>query len=217
MLGYDPDRVEVLIYQLVHLDAGRRADEDVEAPRRRRLPRGVRRRDRRRRRALVSRQPRPRPDDRDRRRPRGRAVAEEPRLLRAVRACAHRRDPAQRGRRRDVADAAGAARPGRARAREAAARAARGRGGSRREARAAGDPDVRDPRRRRLSPLLPRASRARERAAGVPPCALPGDTARDRALPRPRRGRRAGADVRDPARERRARPPIATSRWSSSA
>ena len=38
-----------------------------------------------------------------------------------------------------------------------------------------GDPDVRDPRRRRLPPLLPRASRARERAAGVPARALPRD------------------------------------------
>ena len=56
-------------------DEGRRAGEDVEAPRRRRLPRRVHGRDRRRRRALVPRQPRPRPDDRDRRRPRRRAVA----------------------------------------------------------------------------------------------------------------------------------------------
>ena len=64
MLGYDPDRVEVLIYQLVHLTARRRGDEDVEAARRRRLPRRVRRRDRRRRGALVPRLARPRPDDR---------------------------------------------------------------------------------------------------------------------------------------------------------
>ncbi len=41
-------------------DAGRRADEDVEAPRRRRLPRRLHGRDRRRRRALVPRQPRAR-------------------------------------------------------------------------------------------------------------------------------------------------------------
>ena len=49
MLGYDPERVEVLLYQLVHLDEGGAADEDVEAPRRRRLPRRLHRRDRRRR------------------------------------------------------------------------------------------------------------------------------------------------------------------------
>ncbi len=55
------------------------------------------------------------------------------------------------------------------------------RGGGGGEARPAGDPDVRDPRRRRLPPLLPRASRARERAAGVPARALPCDAAGDRA------------------------------------
>ena len=55
--------------------ARRRADEDVEAARRRRLPRRVHGRGRRRRRALVPRQPRPRPDDRDRRRPGRRAHA----------------------------------------------------------------------------------------------------------------------------------------------
>ena len=54
---------------------------------------------------------------------------------------------------------------------------------------AAGRSRLRDPRRRRLPPLLPRASRARERAGGVPPRALPCDAARDRALPRPRRSR----------------------------
>ncbi len=37
MLGYDPDRVEVLLYQLVHLVAWRGADEDLEARGRRRL------------------------------------------------------------------------------------------------------------------------------------------------------------------------------------
>ena len=66
----------------------------------------------------------------------------------------------------------GAARAGGARADQAACRAARRRRRRCREARPAGDPDVRDPRRRRLPPLLPRASRARERAAGVPARAL---------------------------------------------
>ena len=65
-----------------------------------------------------------------------------------------------------------------------------------RAARAAGASDLRDPRRRRLPPLLPRASRARERAARVPPRALPRDAARDRALPRPDRSRGARADVK---------------------
>ena len=37
MLGYDPDRVEVILYQLVHLTRQRHG-EDVEAPRRRRHP-----------------------------------------------------------------------------------------------------------------------------------------------------------------------------------
>ena len=79
-------------------DPRRRADEDVEAPRRRRLPRRLHRRGRRRRRALVPRQPRPRPDDRDRHRPRRREEREEPGLLRPVRARPHRRHPPQRAR-----------------------------------------------------------------------------------------------------------------------
>ena len=73
-------------------DPGRRADEDVEAPRRRRLPRRPHRRGRRRLRPLVPRRPRPRPDDRHRRRPRRRAVAQEPRLLRPVRPRPDQRD-----------------------------------------------------------------------------------------------------------------------------
>ena len=79
-------------------DARRRVGEGVEARRQRRLPRRRDGRDRRRRGALVSRQPRPRPDDRDRPRPGRREVAEEPGLLRAVRARAHRGDPPQRRR-----------------------------------------------------------------------------------------------------------------------
>ena len=93
MLGYDPDARRGAALPARPPDAGRRAGEDVEAARRRRLPRRLHRRGRRRRRPLVPRRPRPRPDDRDRRRPRGREVAEEPRLLRPVRARADRRDP----------------------------------------------------------------------------------------------------------------------------
>jgi hypothetical protein len=33
MLGYDPDRVEVPLYQLVHLTEGGRAEADLEAAR----------------------------------------------------------------------------------------------------------------------------------------------------------------------------------------
>ena len=57
------------------------------------------------------------------------------------------------------------------------------------EARPAGRSRLRDPRRRRLPSLLPRAPRARERAGGVPARPLPRDADRDRALPRSRRGR----------------------------
>ena len=72
MLGYDPERVEVLLYQLVHLTEG---GEAAKMSKRRgdvvfldELPR----RGRRRRGALVPRLARARPDDRDRRRPRRR-------------------------------------------------------------------------------------------------------------------------------------------------
>src|SRR5581483_1019763 len=88
-----------------------------------------------------------------------------------------------------------AARPRGARADQAARRAAGDRGRRSREARAAGDPAVRDPRRRRLPPLLPRAPRARERAAGVPARSLPGHADGDRTLPRSRRSRGAREDV----------------------
>ena len=57
------------------------------------------------------------------------------------------------------------------------------------------DHDVRDPRRRRVPPLLPPPPRPRERGAGLPPGALPGDADGDRLVPRPRRGRGARADV----------------------
>ncbi len=103
----------------------RRADQDVEAAGRRRLPRRVSRRDRGRRRALVPRQPRPRPDDRDRHRPRRGEERQESGLLRPVRACPDRRDPAQRGRRADRRRSRGAARAARAAARKTADRASR--------------------------------------------------------------------------------------------
>ena len=95
MLGYDPERVEVLLYQLVHLTRGgeqtkmskRRGDvvflDDfmdeigVDAARW----------------YLV--EPRARPDDRDRHRPRGREVGQEPGLLRPVRPRPDRGDPAE--------------------------------------------------------------------------------------------------------------------------
>ena len=169
MLGYDPERIEVLIYQLVHIVEGgetkkiskRRGDVvflrelvekiGVDAARW----------------YLVSRGPRP--ADRHRRRPRRRAHAEEPGLLRAVRACAHRRDPAERRQ----AQPSAARLPARARARGARPdQAAGGLSGSRRRggraARAARDPDLRDPRRRRLSPLLPRAPSGGIGDGGVP-------------------------------------------------
>ena len=63
---------------------------------------------------------------------------------------------------------AGCSGSGGAGAREAARRAAGGRRRRAREARPAGRSRLRDPRRRRLPSLLPRAPRARERAGGVP-------------------------------------------------
>ena len=77
---------------------GRAGEEGLQAPRGRRLPPRAAGDDRGRRSALVSRLARPRPDDRARRRPREGADEQEPRLLRPVRARAHRRHPPQRGR-----------------------------------------------------------------------------------------------------------------------
>ena len=196
MLGYDPERVEVLLYQLVHLIKGGEQTKMSKRARRRRLPRRVHGRDRRRRGALVPRQPQPRPDDRDRRRPGRRALAEEPGLLRPVRARPDRRDPAQRRRR-------GASRPSRR-------RRSRPRSGSS----SSGSPSSRrsSPRRpsaaartrcrptRSASPTTSTASttttacsRATQQAFRLG--ALPRDAVGDRALPRPRRGRGARADV----------------------
>ena len=175
--GTRRESLEVLVYQLVHLVEGGRGEEGLEAPRRRRLPRRAPRHDRRRRGALVPRLARPRPDDRARRRPRHAAHAEEPGLLRPVRARANRRNPPERGRKRPCNRSSQrvsrrAARGGGARPREAAARVPRARRRGHRAARAARDPDLRDPRRGRLPPLLPPPPRARLRAAGVPARAL---------------------------------------------
>ena len=205
MLGYDPARVEVLLYQLVHLTRGGEAGEDVEAARRRRLPRRLHRRDRRRRRPLVPRQSRARPDDRDRRRPRRRASREEPRLLRPVRPCADRRDPPQRGRRRGRRVAAAARWP--PEERELVKRLAelpalvprRPSGAARRRSRPT----------RSASPTTSTASTTttacstRSERQPFRLGALPGDADGDRALPRPDRGRGARADV-DAVRMRRA-------------
>ncbi len=62
-----------------------------------------------------------------------------------------------------------------------------------RPARAAADPGVRDQARRRLPPLLPRVPRDRVARGSVPARALPSDAGRDRALPRPGRGRGASS------------------------
>ena len=163
MLGYDPDARRGAAVPARPPDPRRRADEDVEAEGRRRLPRRLHRRGRRRRGAVVPRQPRPRPDDRDRHRPRGREDAEEPGLLRPVRARADRGHPAQRARGRDGRGGPPAV-PLEPAERELVKRLADfpgvvARGGG--AARPADDPDVRDPRGRRLPPLLPRRPRAR--------------------------------------------------------
>ena len=176
MLGYDPERVEVLLYQLVHLTRGgeqtkmskRRGDVvfldefmdeiGVDAARW----------------YLVNRGPDQTIEiDVDLAAERSR---EEPGLLRPVRARADRRDPAQRRRRGGRRPSPPA--PLAPEERELVKRLAEFPGGRRRGGRAArpaGDPDVRDPRRRRLPPLLPRPPRARERAAGVPARPLPRD------------------------------------------
>ena len=65
-------------------------------------------------------------------------------------------------------------------------------GGAPRAAAVAG---VRDQARRRLPPLLPRVPRARRPGAVVPPRPVPRDAAGDRPLPRPGRGRGSRADV----------------------
>ena len=178
---------------------GGEATQDVEAPRRRRLPRRVRRRDRRRRRALVPRLARSRPDDRDRRRPRRREDARRtPSTTSSTRT---RGSPGILAQRARAADARAAAPPsGRSRPRSATSssgslelpgRRRRGDGA----ARAARDPDVRDPRRRRLPPLLPPPQGARLRR-GEPSGSRSARRRRPSSpVPRPARDRGARADV----------------------
>ena len=64
-----------------------------------------------------------------------------------------------------------------------------------RAARPARDPELRDPRRRRLPPLLPPPQGARLRRAGLPARPLHGRHGRDRPRSRSRRCRRPRADV----------------------
>ena len=68
--------------------------------------------------------------------------------------------------------------------------------------RAARDPDLRDPARRRLPPLLPPPQGARLAAAELPARPLHRDEDGDRPLPRPDRGRGAGQHVSAPPPER---------------
>ena len=77
--------------------------------------------------------------------------------------------------------AARAARAGGEGADQAAHRLPGGRARGDRTARPAAAPGVRDPARRRLPPLLPRVPRARRAGAVVPARPLPGNAARDRA------------------------------------
>ena len=195
MLGYDPERVEVILYQLVHLTRGgdmvkmskRRGDVvtldelidevGVDAARWYLAARG--------------------PDQ---------AITVDVDLAREKSEknpvyyvqYAHARiagHPAERGggrRRRGGARRAGR---GGARPRQAPGRVPRDRRRGGRAAQPAGAPDVRDPARGRLPPLLPPPSRAGERGAGLPPRARHGHEGRDRPQPRPRRGRGARADV----------------------
>ena len=191
MLGYDETRVEVLLYQFVHLitkggaasKASKRAgnvvfldelmDEvGVDAARW----------------YLVNRGPDQTIEiDLDLA---AEKSAKNPVYLRAVRARAHRGDPAQRRRSGGRRSAARPARAGGEGADQAADRlpadGARG-GGSSWPAAAAG---VRDQARRRLSPLLPGVPRARRPGASVPARPLPRRAASGRPLPRP--GRRRG-------------------------
>ena len=200
MLGYDPERVEVLLYQLVHLTRGgaaakmskRRGDVvfldelldevGVDAARW----------------YLVSRGPDQTIEiDVDLA---AEKTAKNPvfyvqyahariaGILRNAEGGARRTSPC-RPRRRG------------ARPRQAARRVPGGRRRGDRAARPARDPDLRDPRRRRLPPLLPRAQGARLRRAGVPARPDHGDEVGDRPLARPDRGRGARPDVALSARE----------------
>ncbi len=95
------------------------------------------------------------------------------------------------------AELAGAAGRGGAGARQAAARAACGRSRGCRAEGGACDPELRNPRGRRLPSLLPRAPRPRLRAASVSTRALGRYAGSYRPLPRSDRGRSTRSDVRD--------------------
>ena len=100
-----------------------------------------------------------------------------------------------------VARASGRSRRRGARPRQAARRVPGRRRRGDRAARPARDPDLRDPRRGRLPPLLPRAQGAGLGRTGVPARPDHGDEVRDRTLARPDRGRGARPDVAVSARE----------------
>ena len=115
MLGYDPERIEVLIYQLVHIVEGRRDEEDLQASRRRRLPARARRQDRRStRRAGTSSRAVTTSRSTSTSISRAERTQKNPGLLRAVRARARSRASCATPRRRDagvdVADGARSAR-----------------------------------------------------------------------------------------------------------
>ena len=176
---------------------GGEADEDVEAARRRRLPRRVHGRDRRRRRALVPRLARA-TTRRSRSTSTSRAEKSEKNPVYYVQ-YAHARIA---GILRNVEASRGSAptrRPS-SRARSATRQAARGvsRASSRRRRSAARR--TRSRTTRSASPTTSTASTtstacSRRETAGVPARPRPGDAERDRALPRPDRGRGARADV----------------------
>jgi arginyl-tRNA synthetase len=190
MLGYDPERIEALIYQLVHIVEGGRAKRiskrrgdvvflheliekiGIDASRW----------------YLVSRgHDQPIDIDVD--------LAEEPGLLRAVRARAYCGDPQERGRRRGRRGRAAGDRAAGTRPDQAADGLPQRRCRGGRTARAARDPDLCDSGCRRLPPLLPRPARRGVRVGAIPACALPRHAARDRSVPRSDWSRSARADV----------------------
>ena len=172
-LGRRPGRLRDRDHAARQPHRERRAGEDVEAGRRDRHARRPARRDRRGRGPLVPGIAEPRHDAGDRPRPGAQPVAGQPGLLRAVRARAHRLDPAQGG-----GGACGAGAGGRpagergelpplgTRAREAPAGAARRdpRGG--RAPRSPPDRRLRDRDRAGLLGLLPRLPRGGRRRGG---------------------------------------------------
>ncbi len=211
-LGFDPERFEALIMQLVNIVEGGERAQMSQAQRRLRHPRRADRRHRRRRGALLHAAAQPRHADRHRPRAGPLAVAGQPRLLRPVRARADREHPAQGGRGgRGRTRRASAAIRDRARRRRraepsgpwsAAARAAR-RG---REPRPSAGRRTGSARTRRRPPPTSTPSTAtarwsasrttgRRRAPRRAARALRRHQADDRHDARPARGERSGADV----------------------